>query len=231
MSGRSFFLICLIGAALGLGAAFRRLFCELPSRPSARTACPHRPLDFRPGDENSARAEFQIKHPNEKPLNWAIGQVAMRFHRTRPMGRFVLHENDCSDFVECVIDEALGAHARFKRGSDQHCIGERAGVFEYWYWQPGQAVQPGDIVHVAHSPWYAPQPDSIGHVGVVGADGHVYDFVKLRRWRQARYGRNDFHWFVRHSRHPQGVVIGRLKPEYRYQMKALPYARVISVVR
>jgi len=222
MNRRGLFLTCLVLLALGLGVAFRT------TPPDQGPRSPQRPLPERypgaPGaiDETWARKKFQAEHPHEKPLNWAIGQVAMRFYRTRPMGRFVLHENDCSDFVECVIDEALGVQARFKRGSAEHRIGERAGVFDYWYWEPGQAVQPGDVVHVIHSPWYAPQPASIGHVGVVGTDGQVYDFVKLRRWRQARYGRNAFGWFVRHSRAPRGVVIGRLKPEYRYRLRALP---------
>ncbi|MCS6861302.1 MAG: hypothetical protein NZT92_13380, partial [Abditibacteriales bacterium] len=69
-------------------------------------------------DESGAREKFLREHPNEKPLNWAIGKVAMEFYKSRPMGKFVLHQNDCSDFVECIIDEALGVQARFKRGSD-----------------------------------------------------------------------------------------------------------------
>lgn len=220
MSSRGLFWICLILLALGV------LLWQAPPdqapRPPARPLRHYRPPTPWAVDEAWARRKFQAEHPNEKPLNWAIGQVAVRFYRTRPMGRFILHENDCSDFVECVIDEALGVQARFKRGSTEHRIGERAGVFDYWDWEPGQAIQPGDVVHVAHSPWYAPQPDSIGHVGVVGADGQVYDFVKLRRWRQARYGRHSFEWFVRHSRGPHQILIGRLKREYRYRVRALP---------
>jgi len=173
--------------------------------------------------ETWAREKFLVEHPHEKPLNWAIGAVAERFYRNQPMGRFVLHENDCSDFVECVIDEALGAKARFKRGSDEHLIGERAGALDYWYWEPGQVVQPGDVIHVRHSPWYPPRENSIGHVGVIGTDGKVYDFVKLKQWRQARYARNEFDWFVRHSRGPGEVIIGRLRPEYRYRVKKLPW--------
>jgi hypothetical protein len=185
---------------------------------NGRRAVPVRWVDY----ETWAREKFLREHPNEKPLNWAIGEVAMRFYRNKPMGKFVLHKNDCSDFVECVIDEALGAKARFKRGSNVHLIGERAGVFDYWYWEPGQAVQVGDVIHVWHSPWYAPQPNTIGHVGILGADGKVYDFVKLRRWRKARYARHEFDWFVRHSLKPQEVVIGRLKPVYRYRVEPLP---------
>jgi hypothetical protein len=165
------------------------------------------------------RARFLTQRPDEKPLNWAIGEVAQRFHRNQPMGKFVLHQNDCSDFVECVIDEALGARARFKRGSNFHSIGLRTDVFDSWYWQPGEAVQPGDVISVEHSPWYTPYEGAIWHVGVVGADGAVYDFTKLRRWRQARYGRNTFEWFVRHSNYFGGVIVSRLKSEYRYKVR------------
>jgi len=140
----------------------------------------------------------------------------VRFYQTRPMGRFQLNVNDCSDFVECIIDEALGAGARFERGSTDHLLGERAGLFDYSYWQPGMDVRPGDLVLIRHSPWYAPRQGSIGHEGVVGADGMVYDFVKLRRWRQARYGRHTFRWFVRNCHDPGDAGIGRLKPQYRY---------------
>ncbi len=171
-----------------------------------------------------ARRRFLAAHPGEKPLNWAIGEAVVRFHRSRPMGRFVLHQNDCSDFAECAIDEALGAGARFRRNSPTHRIGQRPDLFDCWYWQPGDATQPGDVVMVAHSPWYAPYDGAISHVGVVGTDGCVYDFVKLRRWRAARYGRNPFEWFVRHSRTPGHVVTGRLKPEYRFRLQPVPAA-------
>lgn len=207
--------VCCVLAVLGLALCRQRFRAPVP--PLAPSALPEE------GRAASARERFLAAHPGEKPLNWAIGDVAGRFHRARPMGRFVLHENDCSDYAECIIDEALGVGARFKRGSQKHLIGERAGAFEYWYWQPGLAVQPGDLVSVAHSPWYAPQEGSIGHVGVIGSDGMIYDFAKLRRWKSARYGRHPFAWFVRHSTGPREVIIGRLKPEYRYRIDPIPH--------
>ena len=220
MSLRGLLLLGVVLGGVGLGLILRTLtpVAEGPSLPiRPRTPRPP-PLDY----ETWARKKFQAENPNEKPLNWAIAEVAERFHGNEPMGRFVLHENDCSDFVECVIDEALGAQARFKRGSQTHRIGERVRACDYWYWKPGRTVQPGDVIHIQHSPWYAPQEGSIGHVGVVGPDGKVYDFTKLRRWSQARYGRNDFEWFVRHCPQPREVLIGRLKPSYRYRVKPLP---------
>ena len=72
--------------------------------------------------EREARALFEQRYPGEKPLNWRIAETATRLYHEQPMGRFVLHENDCSDFVGCVIDEALGPGARFNRGSDEHAL-------------------------------------------------------------------------------------------------------------
>lgn len=172
--------------------------------------------------EREARSLFEQRYPGEKPLNWRIAEVADRFHARQPMGRFVLHENDCSDFVGCVIDEALGPGARFNRGSDEHALcgeGGRApsALFERRRLPQVGAVQPGDIVHVRHSPWYPPHDDSIGHVGVVGTDGSVIDFSKLKIWPSARYHQVDFEFFIRHNE-PDEVVIGRLRPEFRYRV-------------
>ncbi|PIW13935.1 MAG: hypothetical protein COW34_08115 [Armatimonadetes bacterium CG17_big_fil_post_rev_8_21_14_2_50_66_6] len=165
-----------------------------------------------------ARNDFERRHPGEKPLNWRIAEVARRFHRQEPMGRFVLHQNDCSDFVACAVDEALGVQARFRRGSDKHLLGTRMELVDCWSWREGDAVQPGDVVNVRHSPWYPPNPNSIWHVGVVGPEGCVYDFVKLKTWKRARYGRNAFAWFVRHSGGPNEVEVCRLKARYRYRI-------------
>jgi hypothetical protein len=172
--------------------------------------------------ERQARALFQQRYPGEKPLNWRIAQTAERLYREQPMGRFVLHENDCSDFVGCIIDEALGPGARFNRDSDEHALAGKGGrapraLFEARRLPHVGAVQPGDIVHVRHSPWYPPHDDSIGHVGVVGPDGRVIDFSKLKSWPRARYHQVDFDFFVQHNE-PHEVVIRRLRPEFRYRV-------------
>ncbi len=172
--------------------------------------------------EQWARRRFEQRYPGEKPLNWRIAQTAEQFRRAKPMGRFVLHENDCSDFVGCVIDEALGPGARFTRGSDEHVLCGEGGALRGWLFDTKTLaerpqVQPGDVVFVRHSPHYPPSGDSIGHVGVIGPDAGVIDFTKLRSWASARYGRHDFEWFIRHNT-PEQVRVGRLRPEYRYRV-------------
>ncbi len=154
--------------------------------------------------------------------HWRIAETAERLRRVEPMGRFVLHENDCSDFVGCVIDEALGPGARFNRNSDKHVLCGEGGALRAWLFDTTTLdrrpqVQPGDVVFVRHSPHYAPHDDSVGHVGVVGPDGRVIDFSKLRSWPRARYGRHDFAWFIRYNT-PEQVRVGRLRPEYRYRV-------------
>ncbi len=172
--------------------------------------------------EQQARALFEQRYPGEKPLNWVIAETAERLYHEKPMGRFVLNENDCSDFVGCVIDEALGAGARFNRGSDEHALCDEGGaeprtLFDIrWLPQMG-VVQPGDIVHVRHSPWYPPHAGSIGHVGVVGPDGRVIDFTKLKSWPSARYNQVKFDFFIQNNA-PNEVIIGRLRPEFRYRV-------------
>ena len=173
-----------------------------------------------------ARQQFYRRFPNEQPLNWRIAHWARRYYDTRPMGTFVLHTNDCSDFVDCLVDDALGPKASFRRNSDTHIVARTRGVMKSFPWEPGMVVIPGDIVSVEHSPWYPPkEPTNIWHVGVVGPDGHVYDFVKLRSWPKARYGRNSVQWFIRHCPAPDEVVITRLRPEYRFRSKALPFSQ------
>jgi len=54
-------------------------------------------------------------------------------------------------------------------------------------------------------------------VGVVGPDGRVIDFSKLKSWPSARYHQVEFDFFTRHNK-PNEVVIGRLKPEFRYRV-------------
>ena len=172
--------------------------------------------------EREARALFEQRHPGEKPLNWRIAETAQRFHREKPMGRFVLHGNDCSDFVGCVIDEAIGPGARFNRDSEDHALcgeggAEPRSLFEIRRLPAMGDVQPGDIVHVRHSPWYPPNDDSCGHVGVVGPDGRVIDFSKLKSWPSARYHQVEFELFIRHNSRDE-VIIGRLRPEFRYRL-------------
>ncbi len=174
--------------------------------------------------EQWAREQFYQDFPGEKPLNWRIADVAVQYYEEQPMGKFVLHENDCSDFVDCIVDDALGAQARFRRDSDQHILTQMRGVFEAFYWAPEQPAMPGDIISVEHSPWYPPkEPSEIRHIGVMGSDGHVYDFIKLKSWSAARYGRNSFAWFVRHCPDPGEVIIFRLRPEYRFKIKQFSF--------
>jgi hypothetical protein len=178
-----------------------------------------------------ARAEFERRHPGEKPLNWAIGQAAVEIYRQRPMGKFVLGVtpgvwgNDCSDFVACAVDEGLGVGARFRRRSNWHLLAPDPRLWQELRWHPGEPVQVGDVVVVRHSPWYEPTDAACSHVGIVGADGMVYDFTKLRRWPEARYGRSEFAWFVHNSRRPGEVTLRRLKPQYRYRIVPLPPPR------
>jgi hypothetical protein len=175
-----------------------------------------------------ARREFVRRYPGEKPLNWRLAETAVRLHRERPMGRFVLGVepgvwgNDCSDFLDCVVDEALGVGARCFRGGRNHRIGTDPRYFHYFYWDGREPLQPGDLISVRHSPWYDPDPDAAWHVGMLGPDGRVYDFVKLRRWSEARYGRNPLGWFLRYSRGPKEVLVGRLRPQYRYRLEPIP---------
>ncbi len=178
--------------------------------------------------ERWARAEFFRRHPTEEPLNWRLAETAVALHRLRPMGKFVLAVqpgewgNDCSDFVDCAIDEALGARARCFRGSRHHLVGLDARYFACDAWDGRAPVQPGDAVLVRHSPWYDPDPEAAWHIGLIGSDGMVYDFAKLRSWSQPRYGRNSFAWFVRYSPDPGEVLIGRLRPQYRYRITPIP---------
>jgi len=177
--------------------------------------------------EARAKARFAREHPGADPLNVAIGKAVIRLYKARPMGRFVLglgwddKGNDCSDFVKCCVDEGLGLRARFKRGSPDHIIGDS---LRYQYdiaWDHAQPLLPGDIISVKHSPWYEPYPGACWHVGIIGADGMVYDFVKLKSWPQARYGRNKPEWFVQHSQGLSEVIVRRLLPEYRYRLWAI----------
>lgn len=215
---RSPSVLVLLGLAVLVAALWLSARRELRHPPP-----PIREVTF----ETWARQQFLANHPGEKPLNWAIGRVAVEFHRSQPMGKFVLGltpgqwGNDCSDFVACIVDEGLGVGARFNRGSQEH-VHESSDIMQAVYWTPEMVVQPGDIVSVRHSPWYEPQESSCWHVGILGTDGMVYDFTKLKRWKEARYGRNPFAWFVRHSRGPRQALIRRLRPQYRYRIEALP---------
>lgn len=186
------------------------------------------PRPLRPPTEADLRARFMAEHPDEQPLNHAIAEAVVQLHRERPMGTFRLGVeagvagNDCSDFTAAAIDDGLGAQARFRRDSPEHLYGERWSLFERRVWSPGVVVLPGDELSVRHSPWYEPYPEACWHCGLVGSDGQVYDFTKLKRWSSPRYGRHSFEQFIRHSRRPGEVVISRLRPEYRYLAKPLP---------
>ncbi len=208
-------LAVLIAGAVVLWSGFEPIGMQRPRV----SMSPMSPEEY----ERWAREHFLKHHPDEKPLNWAIARTAVAFHKSKPMGKFVLHENDCSDFVGCIVDHALGAGARFERNSEHHALCGAGGsvprrLFRTRWLSDIDAVQPGDVIGVRHSPWYPPREESIGHVGVIGADGYVYDFVKLKSWRQARYGRTEFAWFI-HNCAPQEVSISRLRAEYRYKVR------------
>lgn len=174
--------------------------------------------------EAQCRATFVKEHSGAQPVNWLIGKAAERYYKERPQGKYVLHKNDCSDFVECLVDDALGAKARFRRDSNQHLAMRGRGLFYTLEWRSGVTVNPGDVINVRHSPWYAPSASSnISHVGVMGTDGKVYDYTKLRSWKTARYGRVDFDFFIRYSLEPGQVTITRLLPEYKYRIKPTPW--------
>jgi hypothetical protein len=187
----------------------------------------YKPTDF----EQYARARFLREHPGAKPLNYRIGQAAVGFYKAKPMGKFVLCVtlpdvgNDCSDFAACAIDEGLGARARFKRHSQCHLIGEDRRYFDSFYWDRRTPLLPGDTVTVRHSPWYAPRDSACWHEGIIGSDGMVYDFEKLKSWPQPRYGRHPVGWFVQNCpRHGQ-IIVARLRPEYRYYLQQIPIPR------
>jgi len=209
---------CLIGAVVAAGVRNRDRL-GIGSGPS---------LINRVDYETWARKQFAGAHPGCKPLNWAIARAAVELYQAKPMGKFVLcvepgeWGNDCSDFVACAIDEGLGLKARFNRDSREHILGGDTSICKSLYWRPGDAVQPGDVLSVRHSPWYTPNEGACWHVGIVGSDGKVYDFTKLKRWKRARYGRHELDWFVRHSRGPKQVIIRRLAARYRYLIDPLP---------
>jgi len=171
--------------------------------------------------EDWARREFGKRHPGEKPLNWRIAAKAEEFREAQPMGRFVLDKNDCSDFVDAVVDDALGAQARFRRPHGDHALANRP-IWEVFYWDRRTPLQPGDELHVRHSPWYPAYADAPWHVAVIGTDGMAYDWTKLRSWSSDRYGRNPVEWYTRSSPGPKDIVIARLAPQYRYLIEPLP---------
>lgn len=205
--------IILVGLAAGAVLLVRRVPTVSP--------IVHPPLSMAVREQR-AKARFLREHPGQQPRNVAIGRAAMALHAARPMGKFVLglgaddKGNDCSDFVNCAIDEGLGFKARFKRRSDRHVIGNSLRVQYEFFWNHKTPLLPGDGVTVRHSPWYDPYPGACWHMGIVGADGYVYDFVKLKIWNEPKYGRHELAWFVQHAPGPQDVLVRRLLPEYRY---------------
>ncbi|MBM3475770.1 MAG: hypothetical protein FJX75_21090 [Armatimonadetes bacterium] len=178
--------------------------------------------------EEWARQEFARRYPNERPLNWAIAEKAEEFRRTEPMGAFVLGRNDCSDFTDAVLDDALGAQARFRRNSDQHLLASEPSVWEFYRWEPGATLLPGDEIAVRHSPHYAPSEDAPWHRGIVGTDGLVYDWTKLKAWGTDRYGRHEPAWFMHSSLGPGEAIVRRLRAVYRYMIEPIPLHGVPS---
>jgi len=187
-------------------------------------AAPQQTIPF----EEWARAEFMRKHPGGKPLNWSIAQKAEDFVRAEPMGRFVLHSNDCSDFTDAILDEALGARARFRRASKHHVLAPEPSLWEFHRWEPGLTLMPGDEIAVRHSPHYPPYDEAPWHRGIVGTDGMVCDWTKLRSWSTDRYGRHTVEWFVHNSSGPNEVIVRRLRPAYRYLIEPIPVHGVPS---
>jgi hypothetical protein len=173
-----------------------------------------------------ARDEFRRRFPGQKPLNWRIGQMAESFSDSRPMGRFVLHKNDCSDFTHSVLDEALGPGARRSRHSAYHMLAFDERLWEFHSWQPGDALQPGDEIAVRHSPNYPPVEGAPWHRGIIGTDGRVYDWTRLVSWSSDRYGCHTVEWFTRYSHGPRQVIVRRLKAAYRYRIQPIPQDQV-----
>ncbi|MBM3501340.1 MAG: hypothetical protein FJX74_22025, partial [Armatimonadetes bacterium] len=146
----------IVAAAL-VGACLVVWVLAWRSAPDARPAAPNSGSAEAPRGpsipyEEWARLEFLRRHPGEKPLNWRIGQKAEEFAREHAMGRFVLHRNDCSDFADCVLDDALGAKARFRREADRHILASEPSLWEFYRWEPASALIPGDELAVRHSP-------------------------------------------------------------------------------
>jgi hypothetical protein len=211
----------LAAAAIGLWVlAFRQPGPRGLSREMAPPAPPKQEAPELPYEE-WARREFEKRHPGEKPLNWRIAAKAEEFRETRPMGRFVLDQNDCSDFVDAITDDALGAQARFRRPHGDHILIGRP-IWDVFYWNHRSPLQPGDELHVRHSPWYPPSEEAPWHVAVIGTDGMAYDWTKLRSWSSDHYGRHSVEWYTRNSLGPGEVVIARLAPQYRYLIEPLP---------
>jgi hypothetical protein len=223
MSKRRIVLTAVGGLAVCCAVGWAAYFRLLPELQSGLVQMPDLLMTFEEY-ESQAQQQFYRNHPSEKPLNWKPAEKAVEFNRTRPMPGFVLHENDCSDFTDCIVDEALGYGARFKRGSGHHIAATHPQLWQVFVWDGKQPLLPGDMISVRHSPWYPPNPQACGHVGIIGADANVYDWTKLQSWRQACYGRNTVQWFVRHSTEPGQVRIWRLHPAYRYLIKPLPEA-------
>jgi len=207
--------------ALAVGASLVAFGCDRQGRSATGLLTPPGAALSAREYEQWARGEFRKRHPGEKPLNWRIAAKAVEFYHRRPMGRFVLDRNDCSDFVDAIMDEALGAQARFRRHSRDHILARRR-VWETLYWDRRTRLQPGDELVVRHSPWYEPYESRLWHIGVIGTDGQVYDWTKLRNWREARYGRNSVQWFTRNSPGRDEIAVVRLAPEYRYCIRPLP---------
>jgi hypothetical protein len=178
--------------------------------------------------EEWASQEFARRHPNEKPLNWAIARQAEEFRRAEAMGTFVLNRNDCSDFTDAVLDDALGAKACFRRNSDHHILANEPSLWEFCRWEPGATLLPGDEIAVRHSPHYAPTDDAPWHRGIVGTDGMIYDWTKLKAWGTDRYGRHELQWFVSNSLGPGEVIVRRLRAVYRYMIEPVPLHGVPS---
>jgi len=193
--------------------------------PPAEPASPVR-IQAPPGPkipyEQWARQEFERNHPGGKPLNWKIAETAEAYVQAQPMGKFVLYSNDCSDFADSVLDDALGLRARFRRNSKYH-LAAVDNIWQFFDWEPGISLIPGDEINVRHSPHYPPSSGEVRHCGVVGPDGMVYDWTKLKRWRTHRYGRHSVAWFTQNARGAHEITVRRLLPQYRYMIEPVPH--------
>jgi len=121
-----------------------------------------------------------------------------------------------------VLDDALGAKARFRRGSERHILADEPSLWEFYRWEPTSALMPGDEVAVRHSPHYPPSDEAPWHRGIIGTDGMVYDWTKLKSWSGPRYGRYPIDWFLRYSHGRNEVIVRRLRPAYRYGIEPIP---------
>lgn len=120
-----------------------------------------------------------------------VATVAMETTRKKALGKYALGRNDCTNFVARAVERGAGIALP---NHDFDRLGNQELQYFTYFLLPtdgnGATVQPGDIV------WLIPRK-GISHVGVVGTDGRVYHFTKLRR-RPQRYAAEPLSVFLRH---------------------------------